>query len=136
MSKCLNVHSAIGRIHRRESIREHCRGHRTMGAVSWRRKRTVLNMLDEIGSVENIPEYVRRAKDKDDRSELWDSVRAINYDPRAGHAADLSRSIGKWVCKTIPYWRWRKNSNALRWKTSTLLKNSCIRTSTSIQALF
>ena len=26
----------------------------------------VLNMLDEIGSVENIPEYVRRAKDKDD----------------------------------------------------------------------
>ncbi len=44
-----------------------------------------LNMLREIGSVENIPEYVRRAKDKDDPFRLMGFGHRVykNYDPRA-----------------------------------------------------
>lgn len=45
----------------------------------------VLNMLEEIGSVDNIPEYVKRAKDKDDPFRLMGFGHRVykNYDPRA-----------------------------------------------------
>jgi citrate synthase len=45
----------------------------------------VLNMLTEIGSKENIPEFVRRAKDKDDPFRLMGFGHRVykNYDPRA-----------------------------------------------------
>lgn len=44
-----------------------------------------LHMLDEIGSVDKIPEYVRRAKDKDDPFRLMGFGHRVykNYDPRA-----------------------------------------------------
>ncbi len=44
-----------------------------------------LNMLHEIGSVDNIPEYVNRAKDKDDPFRLMGFGHRVykNYDPRA-----------------------------------------------------
>ncbi|WP_375569408.1 citrate synthase [Ahrensia marina] len=44
-----------------------------------------LNMLSEIGSVENIPTYVARAKDKDDPFRLMGFGHRVykNYDPRA-----------------------------------------------------
>ncbi len=44
-----------------------------------------LNMLQEIGSVDNIPEYVRRAKDKNDPFRLMGFGHRVykNYDPRA-----------------------------------------------------
>ncbi len=44
-----------------------------------------LNMLSEIGSVEHIPEYVRRAKDKNDPFRLMGFGHRVykNYDPRA-----------------------------------------------------
>ncbi|MBL4787336.1 MAG: citrate (Si)-synthase [Cohaesibacteraceae bacterium] len=44
-----------------------------------------LNMLHEIGSVENIPEYIRRAKDKNDPFRLMGFGHRVykNYDPRA-----------------------------------------------------
>ena len=42
-------------------------------------------MLEEIGSVDNIPEYVDRAKDKDDPFRLMGFGHRVykNYDPRA-----------------------------------------------------
>jgi citrate synthase len=42
-------------------------------------------MLHEIGSVDNIPEFVRRAKDKDDPFRLMGFGHRVykNYDPRA-----------------------------------------------------
>jgi citrate synthase len=45
----------------------------------------VLNMLDEIGSVENIPKYVAKAKDRDDSFRLMGFGHRVykNYDPRA-----------------------------------------------------
>ncbi|WP_350334062.1 citrate synthase [Coralliovum pocilloporae] len=44
-----------------------------------------LNMLEEIGTVDQIPEYVRRAKDKDDPFRLMGFGHRVykNYDPRA-----------------------------------------------------
>ncbi len=44
-----------------------------------------LNMLTEIGTVDNIPEYVARAKDKDDPFRLMGFGHRVykNYDPRA-----------------------------------------------------
>ena len=44
-----------------------------------------LNMLKEIGSVDKIPEYVRRAKDKNDPCRLMGFGHRVykNYDPRA-----------------------------------------------------
>lgn len=45
----------------------------------------VLAMLGEIGSVERIPEYIKRAKDKDDNFRLMGFGHRVykNYDPRA-----------------------------------------------------
>ena len=44
-----------------------------------------LNMLEEIGSVDRIPEYIQRAKDKDDPFRLMGFGHRVykNYDPRA-----------------------------------------------------
>ncbi|MGE0202877.1 MAG: citrate synthase [Hyphomicrobiaceae bacterium] len=44
-----------------------------------------LKMLEEIGSVERIPEYIRKAKDKDDPFRLMGFGHRVykNYDPRA-----------------------------------------------------
>ena len=44
-----------------------------------------LNMLEEIGSVDRIPEYIKRAKDKDDPFRLMGFGHRVykNYDPRA-----------------------------------------------------
>jgi citrate synthase len=44
-----------------------------------------LKMLEEIGTVDRIPEYVRRAKDKDDPFRLMGFGHRVykNYDPRA-----------------------------------------------------
>ena len=46
----------------------------------------VVNMLAEIGSVERIPEFIARAKDKDDPFRLMGFGHRVykNYDPRAG----------------------------------------------------
>lgn len=45
----------------------------------------VLEMLDQIGSVENVPEFLERAKDKDDPFRLMGFGHRVykNYDPRA-----------------------------------------------------
>ncbi|NFV79440.1 citrate synthase [Magnetospirillum aberrantis] len=45
----------------------------------------VLNMLGEIGSVERIPEFIKKAKDKDDPFRLMGFGHRVykNYDPRA-----------------------------------------------------
>lgn len=46
----------------------------------------VLEMLDEIGDKKNIPEYLKRAKDKDDPFRLMGFGHRVykNFDPRAG----------------------------------------------------
>ncbi len=61
----------------------------------------VVNMLAEIGSVENIPEFIERAKDKNDPFRLMGFGHRVykNYDPRAAvlreSAHDVLAELGK-----------------------------------------
>ncbi len=57
----------------------------------------VLRMLKEIGSVKNIPEYVARAKDKDDPFRLMGFGHRVykNFDPRATIIRDMCHKILK-----------------------------------------
>jgi len=61
----------------------------------------VVNMLEQIGSVERIPEYLERAKDKDDPFRLMGFGHRVykNYDPRAGvlkrSAHEVLEELGK-----------------------------------------
>ncbi len=54
-----------------------------------------LNMLNEIGSVDNIPEYVRKAKDKSDPFRLMGFGHRVykNYDPRAKVMRDTCHEV-------------------------------------------
>ncbi len=55
------------------------------GAAHGGANEAVLNMLEEIGDVSNIPEYVKKAKDKNDPFRLMGFGHRVykNYDPRA-----------------------------------------------------
>jgi len=61
----------------------------------------VVNMLEEIGSVDRIPEFLNRAKDKDDPFRLMGFGHRVykNYDPRAGvlkgSADEVLEELGK-----------------------------------------
>jgi citrate synthase len=61
----------------------------------------VVNMLEEIGSVDRIPEFIARAKDKDDPFRLMGFGHRVykNYDPRAGvlksSADEVLAELGK-----------------------------------------
>ncbi|MFV0575614.1 MAG: citrate synthase [Vibrio sp.] len=54
-----------------------------------------LRMLEEIGSVENIPEYIERAKDKDDPFRLMGFGHRVykNFDPRAKVMRDSCHEV-------------------------------------------
>mgnify|MGYP000662603185 FL=1 len=54
-----------------------------------------LNMLNEIGSVDKIPEYVRKAKDKSDPFRLMGFGHRVykNYDPRAKVMRDTCHEV-------------------------------------------
>jgi citrate synthase len=61
----------------------------------------VVNMLGQIGSVDNIPEFIKRAKDKDDPFRLMGFGHRVykNLDPRAGvlksSADEVLEELGK-----------------------------------------
>jgi len=95
-----------------------------------------LNMLHEIGSVDNIPEYVRRAKDKDDPFRLMGFGHRVykNYDPRGSCRPPAMRSWTNWACATIRSsklrWSWKK----LPWRTNISSAGSSIPISIFIPA--
>lgn len=55
----------------------------------------VLNMLNQIGHKDNIPEYIKRAKDKDDPFRLMGFGHRVykNYDPRANVLRETCREV-------------------------------------------
>ena len=57
----------------------------------------VLNMLEEIGSIENIPNAIKRAKDRNDPFRLMGFGHRVykNYDPRSAIIRDMTRSVLK-----------------------------------------
>ncbi|XVN41038.1 MAG: citrate synthase [Rickettsia endosymbiont of Argas persicus] len=57
----------------------------------------VINMLKEIGSVENIPKYIARVKDKNDHFRLMGFGHRVykNYDPRAAVLKETCKEVLK-----------------------------------------
>ena len=57
----------------------------------------VLHMLEEIGSIANIPNAIRRAKDRNDPFRLMGFGHRVykNYDPRSAIIRDMARSVLK-----------------------------------------
>lgn len=55
----------------------------------------VINMLQKIGSVENIPQYIKRAKNKDDPFRLMGFGHRVykNYDPRAAVLRETCKEV-------------------------------------------
>ncbi|MDP5110503.1 MAG: citrate synthase [Rickettsiaceae bacterium] len=55
----------------------------------------VIRMLSEIGSVKNIPQFIEKAKDKDDPFRLMGFGHRVykNYDPRAAALKDTCREV-------------------------------------------
>ena len=60
----------------------------------------VLNMLDEIGSIENIPKFLARAKDKSDPFRLMGFGHRVykNYDPRARIIREMCHKVLNKLC--------------------------------------
>jgi citrate synthase len=96
-----------------------------------------LNMLAEIGTVDRIPEFVRRAKDKNDSYRLWASAIACTRTtiraPRSCRRP-ATRSSPSSASRTIRCSTSRWNSSASPCTTITSSRRSCTRTSTSIRA--
>jgi citrate synthase len=55
----------------------------------------VINMLEQIGSIENIPTYIKRAKDKNDSFRLMGFGHRVykNYDPRAAVLRETCKEV-------------------------------------------
>ena len=64
----------------------------------------VLEMLDEIGSVEKIPEFIDRAKDRDDPFRLMGFGHRVykNYDPRAAVLRESAAVLGELGVRNEP----------------------------------
>ena len=62
-----------------------------------------LKMLEEIGTVDRIPEFVARAKDKDDPFRLMGFGHRVykNYDPRAKAMRIVTPFLMNWACMMI-----------------------------------
>jgi citrate synthase len=96
-----------------------------------------LKMLAEIGTVDKIPEFIAKVKDKNSGVKLMGFGHRVykNYDPRAKlmqtchEVLARNRSGGR---PDAQAWRWSWKRS--RWKTSTSSTASCTRTSTSIRA--
>jgi citrate synthase len=96
-----------------------------------------LNMLSEIGSVDRIPEYVARAKDKDDPFRLMGFGHRVykNYDPRARIMQKTCHEVlGELGIKDDPLLDVAMELEKIALTMSISSTRSSIRTSTSIRA--
>ncbi len=97
-----------------------------------------LEMLREIGTVDRIPEFIRRAKDKDDpfrHDGLWPPRLQELRPARQGDERVGRRGAGPSGDREQPHPAGRpRNWNVSRWKTITSCRRSSIPTSTSIRA--
>ena len=96
-----------------------------------------LNMLQEIGTVDRIPEFINRAKDKNDPFRLMGFGHRVykNYDPRAKIMQKTTHEVlPSSASRTTRCSRWRWSWSASRSPTSISSRRSSIPTSTSIRA--
>ena len=82
----IDINRPACRLVRRQSVRLHRRRLRLLvGPAHGGANEAALNMLREIGSVDRIPEFIKRAKDKNNSYRLMGFGHRVykNYDPRA-----------------------------------------------------
>ncbi len=82
----LDLDGASRRLVGRQSVRLHRGGHRlSLGPAHGGANEAALKMLEEIGTVDRIPEYIKKAKDPNDNFRLSGFGHRVykNYDPRA-----------------------------------------------------
>ena len=91
----------------------------------------VLQMLDEIGTKENIPGFIDSVKAGKGKLMGFGHRVYKNYDPRARIIKQVANEVLSVTGNESRSWRSRSNLNASPWKTSTSLSASCIRTWTS-----
>ena len=95
-----------------------------------------LNMLREIGRPERIPEYIARAKDKDDPFRLMGFGHRVykNYDPRAKVMQKTAEEVLKELGISDPVLDTARSSPRSRSRTIISSRRSSIPTSISIPA--
>jgi citrate synthase len=98
----------------------------------------VLEMLEEIGSVENIPSFLARVKDKNSNVRLMGFGHRVykNFDPRARIIREMCHKVlaRRWAAATTRCSSSRNDSRKWRCRTNTSLRASSTRTSISTQA--
>jgi citrate synthase len=88
-----------------------------------------LNMLEEIGDVSRVGEYIKRAKDKNDSFKLMGFGHRVykNFDPRAKLMRKVCNDVlANWAWRTIACSSWPWNSKRSRWKIRTSSRRSSI----------
>ena len=71
----------------------------------------VLNMLNEVGNKKNIPEYIDKARDKDDPFRLFGFGHRVykNFDPRAKVLRKACHDVLGKLGVNDPCWNWPWN---------------------------
>jgi citrate synthase len=96
-----------------------------------------LQMLEEIGDVSRVGEYIKRAKDKNDSFKLMGFGHRVykNFDPRAKLMRKVCATCSaNWASRTTVCSSWPWSSKRSPWKIRTSSRRSSTRTSTSTPA--
>jgi hypothetical protein len=94
-------------------------------------------MLEEIGDVSRVGEYIKRAKDKNDSFKLMGFGHRVykNFDPRAKLMGKVCADVlANSAWKTTACSSWPRNWKRSPWKIRTSSRRSSTRTSTSTPA--
>ena len=97
----------------------------------------VLNMLEEIGDVSRIGEYIKRAKDKNDNFRLMGFGHRVykNYDPRAKLMRETCHEVlGELGLHDDRLFKLAMELERIALEDDTSSRRSCTRTSTSTRA--
>jgi citrate synthase len=96
-----------------------------------------LQMLEEIGDVSRVGEYIKRAKDKNDSFKLMGFGHRVykNFDPRAKLMRKVCADVlGELGLENDRLFKLAMELERSRWKTRTSSRRSSTRTSTSTRA--
>ncbi len=97
-----------------------------------------LHMLEEIGDVSRIDEFIKRAKNKDDNYRLMGFGHRVykNFDPRAKLMRETCHEgLMNWDCKMIACLNWLCNLRRSHWKMTISFPASFTRMLISIPVL-
>ena len=110
-----DLHRAPGRFLRRQPVRLYRRRYRLpVGSGHGGANEACLQMLEEIGDVSRVNEYIKRAKDKNDSFKLMGFGHRVykNFDPAPSSCAkSAAKCLPNWACRTTASsswpWNWK-----------------------------